>query len=343
MIAGRGSRRHAGIAAKVGLNKNAGETTMTGTGRIDVHHHVLPEFYIEAQRDAGITGSAYRGFPEWSPEHSLSVMETEKIATSILSFTSPGIWFGDIEQTKALARQCNDFLAGLAVDHPGQFGGFAFLPLPDIDAALAETARVLDDLKLDGITLLTSVDDKYIGHPEFEPLYAELNRRKAVVFIHPCYPPGTEADGWSIPRMLIDYPFETTRVAVNLIFNGVTERYPDIKFILSHSGGTLPFLAHRVAIFDKSTPFQDNYPDGALAYVKRFWFDTALSGDAVPLAGLTGVADPSRILFGTDYPYISPNVVTAETDGFDAWDGFTETQRAGVNRGNAEVLFPRFG
>ena len=146
-------------------------------GRIDVHHHVLPEFYIEAQRGAGITGSAYRGFPQWSPAQSLSVMENENIATSLLSFTSPGIWFGDIEQTRVLARQCNEFLASLATDHPGRFGGFAFLPLPDIDAALSEIAHVFDELKLDGITLLTSVDDKYIGHPYFEPLYAELNRR----------------------------------------------------------------------------------------------------------------------------------------------------------------------
>ena len=209
-------------------------------------------------------------FRNGAPTHSLSVMETEGIATSVLSFTSPGIWFGDIDQTKALARQCNEFLSRLAADHPGRFGGFAFLPLPDIDAALSETAYALDELKLDGITLLTSVDDKYIGHPYFEPLYAELNRRRAVVFIHPCYPPGTEADGWDIPRMLIDYPFETTRVAINLIFQGVMARYPDIRFILSHSGGTLPFLAHRVSVFDKSTTFQDNYPDGALAYIEAF-------------------------------------------------------------------------
>ena len=142
--------------------------------------------------------------------------------------------------------------------------------------------------------------------------------------------------------MLIDYPFETTRVATNLIFQGVMERYPDIRFILSHAGGTLPFLAHRVSVFDKSTTFQKNYPDGALACIKRFWFDTALSGDGVPLAALTAVADNSRILFGTDYPYISADVVTGETTGFDAWDGFTDAERAAVNRGNAETLFPRF-
>jgi len=315
---------------------------MTATGRIDVHHHVLPEFYIEAQRAAGITGTAYRGFPEWTPEKSLAVMETNDIATSIFSFTSPGIWFGNIAQTKDLARQCNDYLAELAETYPGKFGGFAFLPLPDVDAAIAETARVFDDLKLDGITLLTSVDERYIGHPDFEPLYAELDRRGAVVFIHPCYPPGTEARDWDIPRMLIDYPFETTRVAVNLIFKGVMNRYPNIRFILSHSGGTLPFLAHRVAVFDKQTPFRDNYPEGALACIRRFWFDTALSGDPTPLTGLTAVADRSRILFGTDYPYVTEAVAEAETNGFDAWEGFTDAERAAVDRGNAESLFPRF-
>ncbi|MEK9644220.1 MAG: amidohydrolase family protein [Alphaproteobacteria bacterium] len=315
---------------------------MAGTGRIDVHHHVLPEFYKDAQRSVGITGTAYRGFPDWTPEKSLAVMETSRIDTTIFSFTSPGIWFGDIAQTKDLARQCNDYLAELADKYPGKFGGFAFLPLPNVDAAIEELARVEDELKLDGITLLTSVDERYIGHPDFEPLYAELDRRGTVVFIHPCYPPGTEAQGWDIPRMLIDYPFETTRVAVNLIFKGVMTRYPNIKFILSHSGGTLPFLAHRLSIFDKQTPFQDNYPEGALALIKRFWFDTALSGAELPLAGLTGVADKSRILFGTDYPYVTEAVAEAETNGFDAWEGFLDAERAAIDRGNAETLFPRF-
>ena len=315
---------------------------MVGIRRIDVHHHVLPQFYIDAQKSAGITGTAYRGFPEWTPDHSLSVMESEDIETAILSFTSPGIWFGDIEQTKELASQCNKYLAELSRVHRGRFGGFGFLPLPDIEAAVQETGVLYDDLQLDGITLLTSVDNKYIGHPDFEPLYAELNRRKAVVLIHPCYPPGTEADGWDIPRMLIDYPFETTRVAINLIFKGVMERYPNIQFILSHAGGTLPFLAHRIAIFDKLTPFGDNYPNGALASIKQFWFDTALSGDSVPLAGLTSLADKSRILFGTDYPYIPGDKVTDETKGFDNWDGFSDVERKVVNRKSAERLFPKF-
>ncbi len=315
---------------------------MTEKGRIDVHHHVLPDFYIEAQKAAGITGTAYRGFPEWTPEMSLAVMNTNDIATSILSFTSPGIWFGDIARTHDLARRCNDYLAELTLRYPGRFGGFAFLPLPDIDAAIRELERVLNELALDGITLLTSVDDRYIGHPDFEPLYAELNRRRVVTFIHPCYPPGTEARGWNIPRMLIDYPFETTRVAINLIFNGVMNRHPDIPFILSHSGGTLPFLAHRVSIFDKATTFQDNYPDGAMASIRRFWFDTALSGDSLPLAGLTRIADPSRILFGSDYPYIGEETVASETAGLDSWFESNQDAEPSINRSNAERLLSRF-
>ncbi|MBK20316.1 MAG: amidohydrolase [Rhodospirillaceae bacterium] len=310
--------------------------------RIDVHHHVLPEFYKDAQRAVGISGTAYRGFPDWTPEKSLALMSAENIGTAILSFTSPGIYFGDIAVTRDLAKQCNDYLAQLATDHPGRFGGFAFLPLPDIDASLREIERVLDVLNLDGITLLTSIDEKYIGHPDFEPIYEELNRRQAVTFIHPCYPPGTEAQGWDIPRMIIDYPFETTRVATNLIFKGVMERMPDIRFILSHSGGTLPFLMHRIAIFDKQTPFQDNYPKGAMEYVKRFYFDTALSGDKIILDGLSGVVDPSRILFGSDYPYVSEDVVEIETGGFDSYDAFNKEVRKAINRDNAEILFPRF-
>ncbi len=309
--------------------------------RIDVHHHVMPEFYIEAQRGAGFTGSAYRGFPEWSTETSLAVMDANRVALAMLSYSTPGIYFGDIVQTRDLAPRYNDFLAELAAARPDRFGGFACLPLPDIDASLAEMARALDELGLDGVTLLTSVDERYIGHPDFEPIYQELHRRAGIAFIHPCYPPGTEARGWDIPRMLIDYPFETTRVATNLILNGVMERLPDIRFILSHAGGTLPFLAHRIEIFDKMTRFRDNYPAGARAYMRRFHYDTALSGADAPMAALLDLVEPSQILFGTDHPYISDDVVAAETAGLDRFAGLDDDARRMIDRGNAEALFPR--
>lgn len=311
----------------------------SGAGKIDVHHHVLPEFYKDVQRAAGIGGTAYQGFPEWTPDKSLALMDRLNIATTIYSFTSPGIYFGNVTQTRQLARQFNDYLAELKAGSNGRFGGFAFLPLPDIDAAIEEAGRVQDELGLEGVCLLTSVDDRYIGDPMFWPLYEELNRRKMVVFLHPCYPPGVEAKGWDIPRMLIDYPFETTKVATNLIFNGVLEKLPDIKWILSHAGGTLPMLAHRISIFDTRTKFKDNYPKGALHYIRQFWFDTALSGDKPPLDALMAFADPARILFGTDYPYVVAEVAEAETRGFEAYDGWSAEQRAGVEYANARALF----
>ena len=307
--------------------------------RIDVHHHVLPEFYKDVQRKAGITGTAYQSFPQWSPESSLKLMDDHGIATAILSFTSPGIFFGDVGQTRELAVQFNDYLASLMRQDAQRFGGFAMLPLPDVDAAVKEIGRVQDELKLDGICLLTSVDERYIGHPDFEPVYAELDRRRCVVFIHPCYPPGTEARGWDIPRMIIDYPFETTRVATNLILKGVTTRYPNIRFIMSHAGGTLPMLAHRIAIFDKMPRFAEACPEGALAHIARFYYDTALSGHRGPLDALTQFVPPSQILFGTDYPYVVPAVITAETAGFDAYQ--FGNARPAIERGNAEGLFPR--
>ena len=206
---------------------------------------------------------------------------------------------------------------------------------------MREIERLHDELKLDGVCLLTSVDERYIGHTDFWPVYEELNRRKIVTFIHPCYPPGTEARGWDVPRMLIDYPFETTRVAMNLIYNGVCEKLPDIPFILSHAGGTLPMLAHRISIFDKKMKQQENYPQGALEYIKRFYFDTALSGHKAPLDALRAFAPDTQILFGTDYPYVSADIAAQETRGFDAYEAFGAS-RPLVERGNAERLFPRF-
>lgn len=314
---------------------------MAAGQKIDVHHHVLPEFYKDVQRSVGITGSAYSAFPEWSEELSLKLMDDLGIATSIFSFTSPGIYFGDVAQTRKLARQFNDWLAGLVAKNPARFGAFAFLPLPDVEASVAEIGRIQDELKLDGVCLLTSVDDRYIGDPMFWPVYEELNRRNMTTFIHPCYPPGVEAKGWDIPRMLIDYPFETTKVATNLIFSGVMEKLPDIPFILSHAGGTLPMLAHRISIFDKKTKQRDNYPKGALHYIRRFWYDTALSGDKAPLDALLAFADPERILFGTDYPYISADIAASETRGYEAYQGVDAGAHAKIDRGNALKLFQR--
>lgn len=316
---------------------------MTSGNKIDVHHHVLPQFFRDAQTAGGYPSTAYRAFPDWSPELSLALMDRLGIATSIMSFSAPGTYFGDIATTRDLVRRCNDYLAELADKHPGRFGGFACLPLPDIDASLKEIDRVLNDLKLDGFLQLTNVDDRYAGHPDFDPVYEELNRRKAVVFLHPTYPPKSAERDHVVPRPFVDYPCETTRTVANMVFTGLLERMRDIRFIVSHAGGTLPFLVHRIELFDDLTPHREKYPEGVRAYLQRLNYDTALSGDPVMLRALQSMVGPSQILFGTDYPYIPDSIAEGETAGTDAYDGFDAEGRAMMERGNAETLFPRFG
>lgn len=314
---------------------------MADAQRIDVHHHLLPEFYIEAQKAAGMRGSAYGAFPVWSAERSVALMDRLDIAAAILSFTAPGIYFGDVAQTAMLARRCNDYLAELVAGRPRRFGAFAQLPLPDVEASLREIAHALDVLKLDGICHLTQVADRYVGHPDYEPVYAELNRRKAVVFIHPVYPPKSATRDWIVPSSFIDYPLETTRTIANMIYTGLLERLPDIRFILSHAGGAIPFLAHRLELFDPLTPLRERFPKGARHYLKRLYYDTTLSTDPVQLDALRALADPARILFGTDYPYVPESVVDAEFRALAAYRGFDSDARRAMERGNAATLFPR--
>lgn len=315
---------------------------MTDPYRIDVHHHLLPQFYIDAQIAAGITGTAYRAFPEWSAEISLGLMERLNIATTILSFTAPGIYFGDETQTAKLARQCNEFYAELVRDHPTRFGAFAMLPFPDVDASLKEIEFAADTLALDGFVHLTQIADRYVGHADYDPVYDELNRRNAVVLVHPTYPPKSEEKDWFVPRSFMDFPLETTRTISNMVYTGMLERCPDIRFIMSHAGGAMPFLARRLELFDPLSPYKENFPKGTMHYLKRLYYDTALSNSPEQLAALQALAEPERILFGTDFPYVPEGPVTAECTRFDGYDGFNEATRRMVERDNALPLFPRF-
>lgn len=316
---------------------------MADKKRIDVHHHVLPQFFREPQTAVGRTGTAFGAFPDWTPDKSIALMDDLDIETAILSFSAPGIYFGNVVQTQDLARQCNDYLAELIDKYPGRFGGFACLPLPSIDASVEELARAIDVLKLDGVVQLTATDNRYLGHPDFRPIYDELNRRKCITFIHPTIPPKSAQRGWNIPSAIVEYPLETTKAVGNLLFEGVLADYPDIPFIVSHAGGAIPMIAHRLAIFDSLTAFIERYPEGALQYLKRLYYDTGLSGDAMSLTALQQLADPSRILFGTDYPYVHEGIIAAEVAGTEAFDGFDAAQHAAIDRGNAVKLFPRFG
>jgi aminocarboxymuconate-semialdehyde decarboxylase len=305
-------------------------------GRIDVHHHLLPEFYKDVQRAAGIAGSAYRGFPEWSPESSLALMDAEGIGAAVVSYTSPGIWFGDLAQTRDLARRFNDYLAELVASAPTRFGAFAFLPLPDVDASLKELARIDDELKLEGVCLLTSVDDRYIGHPDFEPLYAELNRRKIVVYTHPATPACCARIMPYISINAIEGPVDTTRSMISLIFQGGAARYPDIRWIFSHSGGVTPFLLSRFQREEEAIKDKSLIPKGVIHELRKFYYDTAQGHHPGALQALLAIIPTSQVLYGTDFPF---------RDGAEVIEGlgrhgFSAAERQAINRDNALRLFP---
>lgn len=313
---------------------------MTGeSDRIDVHHHILPPEYISALADLGITSGGGRPLPAWDVQGSLELMDRYAIATAITSISEPGIYFGDRLFARELARRCNEYAAQLIHQYPQRFGAFAILPLPDVDAALLELEYALDTLKLDGVVLLSNVDGRYPGDPMFDELFTELDRRRAIVFLHPTVPAINSELKLDLPPFLVEFVFDTTRAVTNLIYSGTLERCPDIRFILAHAGGTVPYLAYRIASGQIMLP---NAPQGVMTYLKRFYYDTALSANPYVLRSLTELVDASLILFGSDYPF-APEVMTNFTvRGIQTYHGFDEQARRAIGRESALALFPRF-
>jgi predicted TIM-barrel fold metal-dependent hydrolase len=310
--------------------------------RIDVHHHIVPREYVEALAGIGIHAPGRFPFPDWSPQTSLEVMDENGIAAAITSLSAPGVYFGDEAFARDLARRCNEFSAKLVGDYPKRFGALAVLPLPDVDGALRELEYALDTLRLDGVVLLTSIGRKYLGDPAFEPVFAELDRRRAVVYTHPNIPPGSDVPELVLPAPLVDFVFDTTRAAVNLVLSGTLERHPDLALILSHAGGAVPYVAGRIALADQNPLVSRNIPKGTIAYLKRLYYDTALSATEYALPCLRRLADPDRILFGSDFPF-APKHLTAETiRGLERHGGFDGPTRRAIERDNAARLFPRF-
>lgn len=314
----------------------------TAPHRIDVHHHILPPEYLTALTSVGVTNVGRVSFPKWSVETTLPVMDRHGIATAITSISAPGVYFGDRAFARDLARRCNEISARLVSDHPRRFGAFAVVPLPDVEAALQEVEYALDTLKLDGIVLLASVGDQYQGDPAFDALYAELHRRKTVVFIHPNVPPGYTVPKLTLPAPLVDFIFDTTRAVTNLLYSGTLERYPDIAFILSHAGGAVPYLAWRISLFSNIVPgMSDKSPQQIIAALQRLYYDTALSATPYALRSLQELVDPSHILFGSDYPFAPEPITAASVQGLNAYDGFDAPARAAIECDNALRLFPR--
>ncbi len=329
------------------------------SARIDVHAHSMsPAFRTAIQAIGGIIRT-----PDWSPELALRHMDRHAIQAGVLSLSTPGTHLGDDARARDLARRVNEEAAGYIRQWPQRFGSFATLPIPDIDGACKEVAYALDHLHLDGVGLLANYEGKYLGHPDFDPLLAELNQRKAVVLVHPNNHPTTQAvrkgisDG--LGNFLVEFLFDTTRAALNLLFTDALHRFPGIRWILCHSGGTLPFATWRISDIASRQmihpPWDTQYPSAYMARhgagltqaqvfsdFKRFYYETALSAGRQSLGSTREVAAPDHILFGSDWPYcpddMTEDMISATRDsGF-----FDDRQLAAVNRDNALKLFPRF-
>ena len=314
----------------------------TEQAKIDVHHHVAPPEYASILAGRGITTVGGRPLPHWDLEENLAFMDRHAIRTAVLSISAPGVYFGDRGLARELARSSNEFLARLVGDHPDRFGGFASLPLPDVEAAMKELSYALDTLGLDGVSLLSSVDLRYMGDPAYDELFDELNRRRAVIFMHPHTPEDNVVPGLEIlPTSLMEFVSETTRAVSMLLFSGTLERCPDIRLILPHAGGTVPYVALRMCLGQFWPGLQEHVPQGVIAYLQRLYYDTALSSAPFALRSLQELVDDSHILFASDYPFAPELATVATIGGLNDYDGFDDAALASVFRDNARALFPR--
>lgn len=315
------------IAAAVTVSSHSAEASAQ---RVDFHHHFLPPRHIEAilaQRESGAP-------PRWSPELSLEEMDKNGVATAITSLVQPGVWLGDVQKSRSLARDCNEYGAKMVADHRGRFGLFATIPLPDIEGSLREIEYALDTLHADGIGLMTSFDGKYLGDSAFAPVFEELNRRKAIVYTHPTQPQCCLGLVKGVPASSIEYATDSTRTIASLLFSGTAARSKDVRFIFSHGGGTVPFLVGR---FERLAEEKKNVPDGVRTELGKFYYEIAQANHPGALAALLGLVPTSNVLFGSDYP-LRP--ISEAVLGVSKYH-FTAAQRRSIERANALRLLPR--
>jgi len=322
--------------------------------KIDVHHHCLPEGYIKRLASIGITESYGQPFPNWSPEKSLALMKKLEIDIAVMSISTPGVYFKDDKFSRDLARLCNEYMAEVKKKYLGKFGGFASVPSPSVEWAIEELRYALDELNLDGVCLFTHYDGKYLGDKVFEEFFKELNKRKLVVYIHPTDPIGQYDPKLEIANSLIEAPFETTRAVTNLIHTGTTDRYQNINYILSHGGGTIPYLAWRIALTkyarkETRPPVLrmiydfviEGGPESGLKILRNMYYDTAITSSPYALRAMQEFVGSSQIVFGSDLPF-SEKVASMVTKDLRKYTGFSEEDFKAIDYNNCLELFPHF-
>jgi predicted TIM-barrel fold metal-dependent hydrolase len=278
---------------------------------VDVHHHFYPPALLEvmqAWQDRHRLPALQPNLRGWTPARTLADMDATGTATAFLALASPrGVWF-DVEAAAVprLSRTCNEYAANLVRGRPDRFGFFASLPMPDVDASLRELAYALDTLRADGIGLPTSFGDRWPGEAAFAPLYAELDRRKTLVVLHPYAPNCCGALIPGVGESLLEYPYDTGRAVLSLLTGGVLARYRGIRWVIPHGGGPLPSLAGRIATFLRDARNADTFaPEGIDAELRRLYYDTANVAYGPSMSALLALVAPSQLLFGTDFPYLT--------------------------------------
>jgi 6-methylsalicylate decarboxylase len=307
--------------------------------RIDTHHHHYPKAYVSKVDDTlrRTTHAFYPRLINWQPSQAIEAMDQHGIAVAVLSIGTPSVWLGDAASSRALARECNDATAKIQADHKARFGHFATIPLPDVEGSLREIEYIFGTLKADGIALATNYDDKYPGEEAFAPVLDELNRRKAVVYFHPTAASFAFNRVKDIPPPTLEFPFDTTRLIASLMFSGTLARCPDISWIFSHGGGALPILASRMAGLARNRPeLAARVPNGVMAELKKLYYDVVGIRTPGAFSAVQEMADPSRLLLGTDFPFWSPR------DAIDdlAAASLTRAEVAAIERANALALLP---
>lgn len=326
------------LAALLGTIPGLSMAKAAGPGRgcIDVHHHYLPPQYLKEGPPAVKIGAV----SGWNPARAVEDMDRAGIALSMLSFSSPYLWFPGIEPGRSLSRLCNDYSAQMMRDHPGRFGLFAGIPsLDDTDGCLREIEYAFGTLKAHGVTVMTSYADKWLGDPSFAPVWDELNRRGAVVFVHPSIP---GCCGNTVPGVSPAYaelPFDTARAIISLWYNGALDRWPKIRFIFSHGGGALPMIADRIDKLGRPGTVAGTKAHDANISFRKLYFDTANAANPPALAALRAFTEPGHILFGSDYPYVSLERGLKDL----GLARLTLSQRQAIERNNALKLIPTLG
>ncbi|WP_174297104.1 amidohydrolase family protein [Sphingomonas bacterium] len=323
---------------------------MTRPSRIDVHHHYLPDIYVRSLEAAGKSPpDGMPATPSWSENEALAAMDRLGIAKAYLSISSPGVHLGDDADARVLARAVNDEGARLKRQHPDRFGFFASTPLPDIDGALAEIARACDELHADGVVFETNFHGLYLGDPELAPVYAELDRRGAVLFLHPtgspcgCFPTphgDTRKISLGYPIPMLEFIFDTTRTVTQMIVSGTLVRYPNIRLVVPHAGAALPVLASRIETqMELGLKPDPAAPRDIHAALRAMWFD--LAGSPVPdqLAALLRVADPDHLLYGSDWPFTPVAVCERLLDRLLVTNLIDDGLRSRIMETNAISLF----